>query len=50
MASAPSKRDGASPHYPANYVGHLGNAYVFTGRFKEAIAAFKAYDARWLGT
>jgi adenylate cyclase len=38
-----------SPHYPAHYLGHLGNAYRLTGRFEEAIAAFKAYDARTPG-
>ena len=38
-----------SPHYPANYLGHLGNAYRLTGRFDEAIAAFKAFDARSAG-
>jgi adenylate cyclase len=38
-----------SPHYPANYLGHLGNAYRLTGRFEEAIAAFVAYDARSAG-
>jgi adenylate cyclase len=35
-----------SPHYPSSYLGNLGNAYRLTGRFEEAIAAFKAYDAR----
>ena len=38
-----------SPNYPANYLGHLGNAYRLTGRFEEAIAAFKAFDARSAG-
>ncbi|MCP8937737.1 tetratricopeptide repeat protein [Alsobacter sp. SYSU M60028] len=38
-----------SPTYPANYLGHLGNAYRLTGRFEEAIAAFKAFDARAAG-
>jgi adenylate cyclase len=38
-----------SPNYPANYLGHLGNAYRLTGRFEQAIAAFKAYDARNAG-
>ncbi len=38
-----------SPHYPANYLGHLGNAYRLTGRFEEAIAAFKAFDQRSAG-
>ena len=38
-----------SPHYPANYVGHLGNAYRLTGRFKESRSSLQqAYDARWL--
>jgi adenylate cyclase len=35
-----------SPNYPANYIGHLGHAYRLSGRFDEAISAFKAYDAR----
>jgi adenylate cyclase len=35
-----------SPYYPAYYLGHLGNAYRLSGRTDEAIAAFKAYDAR----
>jgi len=35
-----------SPHYPPYFLGNLGNAYRLTGRFQEAIAAFKAYDAR----
>ena len=38
-----------SPNYPANYLGHLGNAYRLSGRFEQAIAAFKAYDARNAG-
>ena len=38
-----------SPNYPANYLGHLGNAYRLTGRFEEAIAAFKAFDQRSAG-
>ncbi|MHB2168903.1 tetratricopeptide repeat protein [Alsobacter sp. R-9] len=38
-----------SPNYPANYLGHLGNAYRLTGRFEEAIAAFKAFDKRSAG-
>jgi adenylate cyclase len=38
-----------SPLYPPNYLGHLGNVYRLTARFKEAIAAFKAYDARAAG-
>jgi adenylate cyclase len=38
-----------SPNYPANYLGHLGNAYRLSGRIEEAIAAFKAYDARHPG-
>ncbi len=38
-----------SPNYPPNYLGHLGNAYRLTGRFEEAIAAFKAYDGRVSG-
>jgi adenylate cyclase len=35
-----------SPNFPANYLGHLGNAYRLSGRTEEAIAAFMAYDAR----
>ena len=35
-----------SPHYPAVYLGGLGNAYHYAGRIEEAIAAFKAYGAR----
>ena len=35
-----------SPHYPAAYLGHLGNAYRLAGRVEEAITAFKAYNAR----
>jgi adenylate cyclase len=35
-----------SPNYPGYYLGHLGNAYRLSGRIQEAIAAFKAYDAR----
>ena len=38
-----------SPLYPSNYLGHLGNVYRLTGRFDEAIAAFKAFDARAAG-
>ncbi len=35
-----------SPNYPANYLGHLGNAYRLSGRPDEAVTAFKEYDAR----
>jgi len=35
-----------SPNCPGYYLGHLGNAYRLAGRFEEAIAAFKAYNAR----
>lgn len=35
-----------SPNYPPLYLGILGNAYHLSGRIEEAIAAFKAYDAR----
>jgi adenylate cyclase len=38
-----------SPNYPANYLGHLGNAYRLSGRFDDAIAAFKAYHERNAG-
>lgn len=34
------------PHYPASYLGHLGNAYRLSGRTQKAIEAFKAYDER----
>lgn len=30
-----------NPHYPANYLFFLGEAYLSTGRYEEAIAAFK---------
>ena len=39
-----------SPNYPADYLGHLGNAYQFAGRIEEALTAFKAYDARSSGS
>jgi adenylate cyclase len=32
-----------SPRYPPNYLGHLGNAYRLTGRYDQAIAAFREY-------
>ena len=35
-----------SPNYPPVYLGNLGYAYRLAGQFEEAIAAFKAYDAR----
>jgi adenylate cyclase len=35
-----------SPNFPPVYLGVLGNAYRLSGRIEEAIAAFKAYDAR----
>ena len=35
-----------SPNYPANYLGHLGNAYRLTGKIQKAITAFTTYDAR----
>jgi len=35
-----------SPKCPPTYYGHLGNAYRLTGRFDDAIAAFKAYGER----
>ena len=38
-----------SPNYPALYLGILGNAYRLSGRIEEAIAAFKAYNARQPG-
>ena len=38
-----------SPNYPANYLGHLGNAYRLSGRPDEAVTAFKEYDARNAG-
>ena len=38
-----------SPNYPALYLGILGNAYRLSGRIEEAVAAFKAYNARQPG-
>jgi len=38
-----------SPHRPAFYFGHLGNAYRLAGRIEDAITAFKAYNARSAG-
>ncbi len=38
-----------SPNYPALYLGILGNSYRLSGRLEEAIAAFKAYNARHPG-
>lgn len=38
-----------SPNYPPVYLGNLGNAYRLSGRIVEAIAAFKAYNARHPG-
>jgi len=35
-----------NPNYPAVYLGTLGDAYRLSGRTEEAIAAFKAYEAR----
>jgi len=35
-----------SPNYPGYYLGHLGHAYRLAGRINDAIATFKAYDAR----
>ena len=35
-----------SPNYPPLYLGILGNAYRLSGRIEEAIAAFKAFNAR----
>ncbi|TIP22609.1 MAG: tetratricopeptide repeat protein [Mesorhizobium sp.] len=35
-----------SPKYPGYYLGHLGHAYRLAGHFENAIAAFKAYEAR----
>ena len=35
-----------NPNYPANYLGHLGNAYRLSGRFDKAISAFKEYAER----
>jgi adenylate cyclase len=35
-----------SPNYPGYYLGHLGHAYRLAGRIQDAIATFKAYDAR----
>ena len=38
-----------SPNYPPSFLGHLGNAHRLSGRIEEAIAAFRAYDARHPG-
>ena len=38
-----------NPNHPAVYLGILGNAYRLAGRREEAIAAFKAYNARHPG-
>jgi adenylate cyclase len=35
-----------SPHYPAAYLGTLGQAYRLAGRTAEAITAFRAYEGR----
>ena len=35
-----------SPKCPPTYLGHLGNAYRLTGRYEDAISAFKAYGER----
>ena len=35
-----------NPNYPAVYLGNLGFAYRLAGCIEEAIATFKAYDAR----
>lgn len=35
-----------SPHRPAFYYGHLGNAYRLAGFLQEAITTFQAYHAR----
>jgi TolB-like protein/class 3 adenylate cyclase len=35
-----------NPNHPPLYLGIVGNAYHLSGRVEEAIAAFKAYDAR----
>jgi adenylate cyclase len=35
-----------SPFYPAFYLGVLGSAYRLAGRREEALAAFRAYQAR----
>ena len=37
-----------NPNHPAVYLGTLGQAYRLAGRTEEAIAAFKAYNARSL--
>lgn len=34
------------PHYPASYLFALGQAYYLTGRYEEAVAAFKRLLAR----
>jgi adenylate cyclase len=35
-----------NPNYPPYYLGNLGYALRLAGQVEEAIAAFKAYDAR----
>jgi adenylate cyclase len=35
-----------SPKCPPTYFGHLGNAYRLTGRYEDAISAFKVYGER----
>ena len=35
-----------SPHYPAHYIGHHGNALRLSHRTEEAIVAFKKYGER----
>jgi len=45
-AALSEKAIALSPNYPAIYLGALGNAYHYSGRTEEAIAAFKEYGAR----
>ncbi len=35
-----------NPRYPVAYLLTLGNGYFFTGRYEEALAAYRAYAAR----
>ena len=40
------KASALNPNYPPMYLGSLGHAHRLAGHVEEAIAAFKAYDAR----
>ena len=45
-AVARAKGDGSQPELSSVYLGTFANACHLSGRIEEAIAAFKAYDAR----